>query len=257
LLSKNKIKFIRSLEQKKYRRQEGAFVAEGHKTVGDLLSEGFKPLFVVHTEEWNSPVPLPYNVEEIVVSDEELRKASLLAHPQQVICVFILPEEKLFSAKETTEKELILCLDGVQDPGNLGTIIRTADWFGIKHIVCSQQTADAFAPKVVQATMGSIARVQVHYGDITSILKELNEDTPIYGTFLEGDSIYAQELKNNGVIVMGNEGNGISEEVEKLITHKITIPSYHISSTTAESLNVSIATAIICSEFRRQNVKLL
>jgi TrmH family RNA methyltransferase len=256
LLSKNKIKFIRSLEQKKFRRQEGAFVAEGHKTVGDLLNEGFEPLLLVHTDEWETPVDLPQRTEKITVSDEELKKASLLAHPQQVIGVFRLPTEKDFSLENIVRKELILYLDGVQDPGNLGTIIRTADWFGIKHVVCSQLTADAFAPKVVQATMGSIARVSIHYADILSTLRNMPHDTPIYGTFLDGQNIYNESLQSHGIIVMGNEGNGISDEVAQHVTHRLTVPSFHIGSSRAESLNVSIATAIVCSEFRRQNVKL-
>jgi len=153
----------------------------------------------------------------------------------------------------TASDDLVLCLDGVQDPGNLGTIIRTADWFGIKHIVCSQQTVDAFSPKVVQATMGSIARVSVHYTDLTSFLTSLPEGTPVYGTFLDGKNLYHEQLKPNGVIIMGNEGNGISAEIARHVTHRLLIPPYPADSDTAESLNVSIATAIICAEFRRIN----
>ena len=255
MLSKNKIKYIRSLEQKKYRRQEGAFIAEGYKTVGDLLFDGFKPLLIIHTEEWKPPVHLSSCVERIIVSDEELKKASLLAHPQQVMVVFELPQEEGDALNEITQiakSELVLCLDGVQDPGNLGTIIRTADWFGIKHIICSLQTADAFAPKVVQATMGSIGRVNVHYCDIPSFLNTLPPNTPVYGAMLNGDSVYSLDLGDNGVVIMGNEGNGISREVQKLVTKKITIPSFQTGNIIADSLNVSIATAIICSEFYRK-----
>ena len=250
MLSKSKIKYIRSLEQKKYRRQEGAFIAEGHKTVGDLLSQGFSPLLIVHTEEWQSPVTLPSDTEVILVSNEELKKASLLVHPQQVIAVFRTPKESNQSLNEYTTSDLILCLDGVQDPGNLGTIIRTADWFGIRHIVCSPLTVDAYSPKVVQATMGSISRVSIHYTDIPSFLRQLPTDIPVYGTFLDGENIYSHELSDRGVIVMGNEGNGVSPEVSALITRRLFIPPYPADSPTAESLNVSIATAIVCSMFR-------
>lgn len=253
MLSKNKIKFIRSLEQKKNRRQENAFIAEGYKTVGDLLLAGFQPLLIVHTEEWKSPISLPCGAEVIAVSDEELRKASLLLHPQQVIATLKIPDTSNSLTPSTASDDLVLCLDGVQDPGNLGTIIRTADWFGIKHIVCSQQTADAFAPKVVQATMGSIARVSVHYTDLTSFLTSLPEGTPVYGTFLDGKNLYHEQLKPNGVIIMGNEGNGISPEIARHVTHRLLIPPYPADSDTAESLNVSIATAIVCAEFRRIN----
>ena len=253
MLSKNKIKFIRSLEQKKNRRQENAFIAEGRKTVGDLLLAGFQPLLIVHTEEWKSPISLPRDTEVMIVSDEELRKSSLLLHPQQVIAILKIPETHTGLNESLPLDNLVLCLDGVQDPGNLGTIIRTADWFGIKHIVCSQQTVDAFSPKVVQATMGSIARVSVHYTDLTSFLTSLPEGTPVYGTFLDGKNLYHEQLKPNGVIIMGNEGNGISPEIARHVTHRLLIPPYPADSDTAESLNVSIATAIVCAEFRRIN----
>ena len=257
-ISKNKIKFIHSLELKKNRRQENAFIAEGHKTVGDLLSEGFEPLLIIHTEEWKSPVLLPSNTEVIETSDDNLRKASLLLNPQKVIAVFRIPDTAYSPtsfidtiSKSDKLQELILCLDGVQDPGNLGTIIRTADWFGIHNVVCSHQTADAFSPKVVQATMGSIARVNVHYLDIPQFLSSLPKGTPIYGTMLDGTDIYKETLSSNGIIVMGNEGNGITDEVRKIVTNKLLIPPYPANKHTAESLNVSIATAIVCSEFRR------
>ena len=256
MLSKNKIKFIRSLEQKKYRRQEGAFIAEGPKCVGDLLYAGFTPLLIVATEDWKCTVGLPAECEQITTSKEELKKASLLLNPQQVICVFRMQQEDGLPSPTIAQSELVLCLDGIQDPGNLGTIIRTADWFGIKNIVCSNTTADAFAPKVVQATMGSIARERIFYADIPQFLGSLPAGTPVYGTFLNGESIYDTHLEQHGIIVMGNEGNGISDEVGSLITHRILIPPYPADKRTAESLNVSIATSIVCSEFRSRTVKL-
>lgn len=252
-LSKNKIKYIHSLEQKKFRRQENVFVAEGHKSVGDLLLSGCSARLIIATEEWRSPVPIDGRTERITVTDEELRKASLLLHPQQVLGVFALPETDSPPDAGTIRGELCLCLDGVQDPGNLGTIIRTADWFGIRHIICSPATADAFNPKVVQATMGSIARVRISYTDLPRWLSSLPEGTPIYGTMLDGDNLYDTQTARNGIIIMGNEGNGISVEVARLLTHRLLIPPYPADNRTAESLNVSIATAIICAEFRRKS----
>lgn len=252
-LSKSKIKYIHSLEQKKFRRMENAFVAEGHKSVGDLLLAGCHAQLIVATEEWQSPVALAAETEYITVTDEELKKASLLLHPQQVLGVFTMPDQQTLPNSTLTEHNLCLCLDGVQDPGNLGTIIRTADWFGIKNIVCSPTTADAYNPKVVQATMGSIARVRVCYTDLCQWLQSLPKSTPIYGTMLDGENLYNNKLTPNGVIVMGNEGNGISQEVAQLLTHKLLIPPFPADNRTAESLNVSIATAIICAEFRRES----
>ena len=251
MLSKATIKLIHSLEQKKYRRLEGAFVVEGHKSVGDMLRAGWQPRMLLATKEWTRPAEC--QAEIIEVTDEELRRASLLQHPQQVLAVFPLPKN---SSLFTLHSSLLLCLDGVQDPGNMGTIIRSADWFGITDIVCSQDTADVFNPKVVQATMGSIARVRIHYTNLPDFLRSLPKDTPIYGTLLDGEDIYAQPLTPNGVIVMGNEGNGISQEVRTLLTHRLLIPSFAAAKAESaatgspESLNVSIATAIILSEFR-------
>ena len=152
----------------------------------------------------------------------------------------------------TVKSELCLMLDGVQDPGNLGTIIRLADWFGIHHVVCSEDTADAFAPKVIQATMGAITRVAIHYTNLTAFLAELPTDVPIYGTFLEGDNIYEKALTPNGVLIMGNEGKGIRPETQPFVNQKLFIPPHPLGCETSESLNVAIATAICCAEFRRQ-----
>ncbi len=258
MLSKSKIRLIHSLEQKKYRRQEGAFVAEGHKVVGELLAAGYTPRLIVATEEWRCATALPAGVEVGRVTEEELRKASLLQHPQQVVGVFNMADaettatgEGVCSSLLAPHSSLCLCLDGVQDPGNLGTIIRTADWFGIRDIVCSPLTADAFNPKVVQATMGSIARVRMHYTDLPQWLDSLPKDVPVYGTMLDGENLYTRQLEPHGVIVMGNEGNGISEEVARRLTERLFIPPFPADKQTAESLNVSIATAIICAEFRR------
>jgi TrmH family RNA methyltransferase len=181
------------------------------------------------------------------VSDDELRKLSFLQHPQQVLAVFPIPQSSTLPDPD----QLILALDGVQDPGNLGTIIRIADWFGIKTIYCSEDTVDAWNPKVVQATMGSIARINLIYIDLPELLDTLPDSFPVYGTLLDGEDIYQQPLSENGLIIMGNEGNGISEAVRTRINHRLLIPSFS-QGDTAESLNVAIATAITCSEFRRR-----
>ena len=247
-ISKNKIKYIRSLEQKKTRREEGVFVAEGPKLTGDLLGR-FHCRYLAATAEWMNAHPLVQADEKDIANLEDLQRASLLKTPQDVIAVFVQRNE----ATDTSviERELCLALDDVQDPGNLGTIIRIADWFGIEHIFCSLGTADVYNPKVVQATMGALARVHVHYLSLTELIEGLKE-VPVYGTFLDGTNIYKQSLSETGLIVMGNEGNGISAEVRKLINRKLYIPNFPAGRSTSESLNVAVATAITCAEFRRR-----
>ena len=254
MISKNKIKYIRSLELKKNRNKEGVFVAEGHKVVDDLLA--LQPaLLIVATAEWLKGKQLGAETEVIEVTDEELKKVSFMQHPQQVLAVFRQDQATAvdsfgFSGIDTTE--LSLALDGVQDPGNLGTIIRIADWFGITHIYCSQDTADVYNPKVVQATMGSIARVKVEYGNLLGLVESLSADVPVYGTLLDGENIYQQPLENRGLIVMGNEGKGISPALAQKVNRRLLIPNFPEGRPTADSLNVAIATAITCAEFRRQ-----
>ena len=254
MLSKAKIKLIRSLELKKNRQSEGLFVAEGPKVVGDLLSY-FRPRFLVATKTWLESHRRPMAAEVIEVTDEELAKASFLKTPQEVLAVFELEGQQVGAdcIQHTAPKvSLTLVLDDVQDPGNLGTIIRTADWFGIRQMVCSSGTADAFSPKVVQATMGSIARVRIHYTDLPAYLATLPTGTPVYGTFLEGRNIYRHPLSQGGILIMGNEGKGISPAVSRFVTEKLFIPPYPANAETGESLNVAIATAITCAEFRRR-----
>ena len=246
MLSKNQIKLIKSLETKKYRKREGLFVAEGPKVVGDLLRAGYSPHSIFSSGEI-----FEVRGEKIAqtVTDEELRRISFLQHPQEVLAVFYIPTPNHSSHLSPLSSDLSLALDGVQDPGNVGTIIRIADWFGITNIYCSPDTADVYNPKVVQATMGSLAHVNIIYCDLVPLLREAT--VPIYGTLLDGQDIYQQPLSSEGIIVMGNEGNGISPEVRQLVTHKLLIPNFNKSHETAESLNVAIATAITCSEFRR------
>lgn len=252
MISKSRIKYIRSLEQKKKRREEGLFVAEGPKLVEDLLG-CFPCSFLAATESWwMLHEKMTVRIEEtVVITPGELVKASLQQHPQEVIALFRQPSYEIdFTAPA---RMLCLALDGVQDPGNLGTIIRLADWFGIEHIFCSKSTVDAYNPKVVQATMGALARVKVHYLSLEGFIQNLNPEIPIYGTFLEGENLYGLPLSQNGLIIMGNEGNGVSSEIASLVTQKLYIPNYPTDRHTSESLNVAIATAVVCAEFRRRS----
>ena len=247
MISKNQQKFIRQLEQKKYRKREGLFVAEGTKVVGDLLKR-YTPEAIYSTLQWQAP----NGITPQIVTDEELQRISFQQHPQQVLALFPIPSQAGdYPHKLLNEQTLTLALDGVQDPGNLGTIIRIADWFGVNTLICSEDTADAWNPKVVQATMGSLARVNIIYTSLTTLLDYLPDDFPIYGTFLDGKDIYIEQLTSGGLIIMGNEGNGISEEVRQRVNHRLLIPNFH-QGETADSLNVAIATAITCSEFRRR-----
>ena len=245
MLSKNKIKYIRSLELKKNRKEEKVFVAEGHKLVGDLM--GHFPCRLL--AGWFSSHPDCHADEMIEVEQEELSRASLQKTPQEVLAIFEQPVYE--SDSKVISESLCLALDNVQDPGNLGTIVRLADWFGIEDIFCSAGTVDIFNPKTVQATMGAIARVRVHYCDLPELISSL-KGIPVYGTFLNGNVIYSETLSANGLIVMGNEGNGVSTEVEALINKRLYIPNYPHERETSESLNVAIATAVVCAEFRRR-----
>ena len=247
MISKNKIKYIQSLELKKNRNKENVFVAEGPKLVEALLQVS-TPCFIAATADWievNSHLKV---LEMVEVTEEELKKISFLQHPQQVLGILKQePQPKLH-----LENSLSIALDDIQDPGNLGTIIRIADWFGIRTILCSENTVDVYNPKVIQATMGSIANVNVIYVNLEEVIKALPKTFPIYGTLLEGENIYQQTLERKGLIVMGNEGKGISSNLKTYITHKLLIPGD--AQKTAESLNVAIATAITCAEFQRANL---
>ena len=256
MISKNRLKYVRSLEMKKYRKAEGVFVAEGHKLVGDLL-DVFECKYLAATSEWLSAnaawvdCQRRSGVEVDEVTDEELKRASFQETPQQVLAVFKQLTYEV-DVNEVARKQLCLVLDDVQNPGNLGTIVRLADWFGIEHIFCSKGCADIYNPKTVQATMGGIARVQVHEADLPELLSRLDKDIPVYGTFLDGENMYGKELENRGLIVMGNEGKGVSKEVAAFVTERLYIPNYPEGRETSESLNVAIATAIVCAEFLRR-----
>ena len=251
MLSKALQKRISSLENKKQRKESGLFVAEGGKTVLDLIAAGLRVERLIATTEWLQQHDISPDTEVVEVSHEEMRRISFQQAPQGVMGLFHQPQHNIDPT--APERELCLALDNVQDPGNLGTIVRIADWFGIENIYCSIGTTDIYNPKTVQATMGAIGRVKVHYVDLPSFLADIKEKAPLYGTFLDGEDIYRKSLMNNGLIIMGNEGNGISKECGTYITERLFIPNYPVGRETSESLNVSIATAIICSEFRRRS----
>mgnify|MGYP000901739425 FL=1 len=240
MLSKNQIKLITSLQQKKYRKQHQLFFAEGVKVIEELLRSKYELQTLFVTE------PLDFKVanDKIhTISPAELKKISALTTPNTCLAVFKIPTEN-FSLKEG----LLVALDDVRDPGNLGTIIRLCDWFGVEQLICSPETVDIYNPKVVQATMGSIGRVTVLYTDLVPFLKATR--LPVFGAFMDGENIYKQDLPSNAILIMGNEANGICNEVAQCITSKLAIPRFGQLQET-ESLNVATATAIILSEFKR------
>lgn len=249
MLTAQQVKFIKSLQNKKFRHENELFVAEGEKLVYDLLDGSLSFRNVYHTPEWEIPTRVR-NRNYQQVSPKEMERISSLVNPPTVLAVIEYPNYEI-KHSELLEG-LTLVLDDIQDPGNLGTIIRLADWFGIDNVVCSQGTADAFSPKVVQASMGAISRVKVAYCNLPDFLREFNGAIPVYGTFMDGSDIYSTRLNPKGLIVMGNEGSGISREVESHITTKLRIPNFAKNRESVESLNVAMATAIICSEFRRR-----
>ena len=262
-ISKAQVKLVRSLQQKKFRDELGLFVAEGEKCVEELR-KGFELVYLIclASETGLSEKLSSCNTVFLSATPMEIGQMSSLRTPQGVIGVFRKSDNNLSGKaglnSAGSQEGLILALDGIQDPGNLGTIIRTCDWFGVHHIFCSPDTADCYNPKVVQATMGALARVRVHYVDLPAFIRSYN--APVYGTLLDGKNMYEVLQQRNltggdghEVIIMGNEGNGISEPVRQLVTHPIRIPSYpnKEASDVVESLNVSIATAIVLAAFRR------
>lgn len=256
MLSQSVIKYIRSLKLKKFRDEYGVFIAEGNKLVQDISSSDFTVEKIIATNEWLKSVDLKNkkNIHEIVeVKLSDLEKISNLKSAPEVIAVVKMPDLKLDDT--LLFQGISLVLDGVQDPGNLGTIIRTSDWFGIRNIICSNDCVDVFNSKVVQSTMGAITRVKVYYTDLIAFLERNKSGAklPVYGAYLEGENIYSHSLSKNGLVVLGSEGRGISKELMPLISTKIFIPSFSEQADFSESLNVSIACAIVCSEFKRRN----
>lgn len=236
MVSKSQIKLITSLAQKKYRQQHGLFVVEGLKGISEFLESNFKlhSLFALEgffTEEYPTEV-----------TTAELNKISFLKTPQKALALFQIPKKI-----DSVEAGFQLVLDDVRDPGNLGTLIRLCDWYGIKNLICSNETVDCFNPKVIQATMGSLTRVNLIYTDLPEFLA--TQKLPVYAAFMNGESVYEKKLPQDAILVLGNEANGISDAVSKKIQYKISIPQ--LGQSTTESLNVAIAGAILVSEFKR------
>jgi len=243
-LSKSQIKLITSLKQKKYRLKYRLFVVEGMKAISELLESQYQLYALYTTEAFNIDANSHKNLKEVLISEADLKRISFLTTPNKVLALFKIPNRKSIE-----NMGLILALDDVRDPGNLGTIIRLCDWFGIKDMVCSLESVDCFNPKVVQATMGSLARVNISYLDLEAFLKTTN--APVFGAFMEGENVYRKELPKQGILVLGNEAYGISKSVENLVNEKISIPRFgNIQAT--ESLNVATATGILLSEFCRR-----
>jgi TrmH family RNA methyltransferase len=242
MVSKNQIKLITGLHQKKHRFANQLFFAEGVKVIQELLQSNFE---LEHLYTTLNDFETVQSSKRTLINEQELKKISALATPNSCLAVFKIPAEN-----KTIDSGLIIALDDIRDPGNLGTILRLCDWFGIKQIICSKETVDIYNPKVVQATMGSIARVNVNYLDLKTFITQTK--LPVFGTFMDGENIYQSNLPQNGIIIMGNEANGISAEIEKIVTSRISIPRFGELQKT-ESLNVATATAIILSEFKRNS----
>lgn len=235
-LSKNQSKIITSLQQKKYRQKYNLFVAEGVKVVTELLNSNLIANAIFSTDE-------DLEMNSILISKEELKKVSTLKTPNKVLGLFEIPKEK-----EPKKNGLIIALDGVNDPGNLGTIIRLCDWFGVEQLICSKNTVDCYNQKVIQSTMGSVTRVQINYVDLVEFISE--SELPVFTADMNGENVYTTSLPKEAILVMGNEANGISSRIQAIIKHKLTIPRFGNLQQT-ESLNVATATAILLSEFKR------
>lgn len=257
MISKNQVRYIRSLHSKKGREEHRLFLAEGSKGVLEVTASSYEVLQIFAVQEWIDGNPASFGAQKPVpepVLLSEMERITALSTPSPALAVVRMKDHGL--PAEAAPAGLTLVLDDIQDPGNLGTIIRIADWFGISRVVCSPGTVDLYNPKVIQATMGSFTRVEVMYGDLAEFLSLPGHPAHVFGTFLRGKNIYEAELPDNGVIIVGNESRGISAAIEKFVTDKITVPSYAFDKkerSHAESLNAAIATAIVCAEFRRRS----
>lgn len=254
MLTNNKIKLIKSLDQKKARKENGCFVVEGEKMVKELLQSRFETIEVFAVQSYIDELPaeLTKNVEISVVSEKDLDRLTHLKTANKAIALAKLPDKKEESA--SAQNGISIALENIQDPGNLGTIVRTMAWFGIKDVFCTPDTVDVYNPKVIQSTMGAIFKVNVHYCDLSELAKSAKQKgITLYGTRLDGENIYQSRLSKNAIIVMGNESKGMSAELSALMDRNIKIPSYAPPTDEMESLNVSIATAIVCAEFKRQD----
>ncbi|MGM9803576.1 MAG: TrmH family RNA methyltransferase [Muribaculaceae bacterium] len=246
------IKFVASLSQKKYRDKEGCFVAEGTKCVRDTW-DYFNCRMIIATQNWYETFGTSSHLGKIhIATRAQMQKMSQFTNPSEVIAVYDIPE--ITVDHNEVENGLNIVLDGVQDPGNLGTIIRLADWYGIMYIFCSKVTVDVYNHKVIQATMGAISRVRVVYCDLEELFEQ-HQAMPVYGTTLDGENIYNAKLSTKSFVVFGNEGNGMSEKLKAAATNNLFIPSGFKTGEHSESLNVGLAAAITISEFRREELK--
>ena len=242
MVSKNQIKLITSLQHKKYRIENQLFIAEGVKVVQELLASNFVLEHLYETEAIFEQIPIS---QKTLINEQDMKRITALSSASSCLAIFKIPPETKIDTKG-----LIIALDDIRDPGNLGTIIRLCDWFGVTQLLCSHETVDVYNPKVIQATMGSITRVKVNYVDLNDYV--LQSLLPVFGTFMDGKNVYSQELPKEAILILGNEANGISSALEKNIKNRIAIPrSGDIQKT--ESLNVAAATAIFLSEFRRDS----
>ena len=245
MLSKSQISFIKSLHQKKYRKEHGLFLVEGIKSIKEFIQSSYQIHSIFYNSEQSGLLPkLPANINLFEVNNAELGKISTLQTPQGFLALVHTQENRELSLQQLKNR-FTLVLDGVQDPGNMGTIIRTADWFGFKNIVCSEDCVEVFNPKTVQATMGSLARVEIYIENLSTFLDR--SQIPVFGALLDGESIYQMNWGTEGLVILGNEGKGISPEIVKKINKPVTIPRFG----EAESLNVAVSAAIFCSELVR------
>ena len=245
MLSKSQISFIKSLHQKKYRKEHGIFLIEGIKSIEEFIQSNYQVHSIYYLAQYQSLLSaLPANIKLFEVNNAELDKISTLQAPQGILALVHLPKPVVLNPA-SLKNAFTLVLDGIQDPGNMGTIIRTADWFGFKQLICSLNCVEVYNPKTVQATMGSLSRINIFYEDLPEVLK--NTRLPVFGAVLDGKSMYKTDWGKEGLVILGNEGQGISPEVMKLITHPVTIPRMG----NAESLNVAISAAILCADISR------
>lgn len=251
-LSKSRLGFFAGLKQRKNREEEGLFLVEGEKSVADVLSSGWEVEALVAGPGWLEENRCPQVPEVFEASSDEMGRLSSFKSPPPVLAVVKIPPPRP-GVQPFPSQGLFLGLDDIQDPGNLGTILRIADWFGICEVLCSRQTVDLFNSKTIQASMGSFLRVKTRTVDLVASARDFeNQGLPVWGTFLAGESIYAAPLRLQGLLVLGNEGQGISPAVEDLVSHRLTIPSFASGNLKPDSLNVAVAASIVCSEFRRR-----
>lgn len=246
MLSKSQISFIKSLHQKKYRKEHGIFIIEGIKSILEFIPSAYQIQSIYFLDQYQSLLSkIPANIKLFEVTSAELEKISTLQAPQGILALVSIPAANAIFNKSSLRNTFSLVLDGVQDPGNLGTIIRTADWFGFKNVICSNHTVEVYNPKTVQATMGSLCRINVSYHDLPVFLKDIK--IPVFGAMLNGNSLYETNWGSEGLVILGNEGQGVSPEVVDLIDRPVTIPRVGL----AESLNVAVSAAIFCADISR------